>query len=393
MIRICQTSTVFLLLAIVAGCGTPSQASIPTTPTSTRDLQPIATITATPVPLPDTEQCVDVKKTLALPVRQAGILALYEFGEDNTAPQTRLMDFATGKFLSVNVPPSWAKPSPNYEWFMFGGFLITKPFFFGENGQLVEARYWQDDWVVDRWINDRDLLVSQSYKKDDGRFDFDNTLIRLDPFTGEWEKLPTDFPNIYVGLPPAGLAAWTSYDPSLTLATYISEDGATVFSNIQTKQIIWKREGNLPFLGEWSPDGRQFAITVWENKDTELLLVQQDGNSLQLPNIKIKNKDGFNARVNLFGWSPEGNYLLFIFGDGLDNVFGTINIHTRETKLFCFRDYLYTQDYYWSSNEKQIAFSIKDEIGWHVAILDITDGTMFYVADGAQAAGWIPTGP
>ncbi len=389
MTRIHPILIVFSLLVALAGCSSPSLFTISTTPTPTRDVQPIATITVTSSPSSNMEQCIDVKKIEAPLVLPAGILAIYQFSQGEIAPRTRLMDLATGEFLPTIVPASHAKPSPNYTWFMFGGNLGTKPWFFGENGKLVESLYWQDDWGAIGWINDENLLISRSYKNDDGRPLFDNTLFRLDPFTGEWEKLPTDFPNIYVGVPPAGLDAWVFYDPSLTLATYISQKAATVLINTQTKQIIWEREGNLPYLGHWSPDGSQLVMPTWVEHIPQLFLVQQDGTWSQLTDIK--SIDATLPRMNLTRWSPQGNYIVFSFF-GRDDFLGIVNINTKKTEFYCF-DNSIIWDYYWSLDEKQIALGIKDEVGWHVAIFDTANGSMYYVADNVRAAGWIPKGP
>ncbi len=390
--RICQTSTVLLFLVILTGCRNPGQLEVSQSPSPRveTDTAP-ATITVTPTGPAEIAQCIDVKKVPPPAERPTGILALNEIGEGSSFPPTKLMDLATGGFLPITVPLSSANPSPNYEWFMFGGHLTTKPVFFGRDGQLIESRYWQDDWVVDSWINDGNLLISQSYKNADGQTDFDNTLIRLNPFTGEWEKLPTDFPDIFEGFSPARLVlpyAWTSYDPTLTLATYIRQDGTTILIDIKQKKIIWD-EGSLPYLGIWSPNGSQLAMPTWVNHVPELLLVQRDGTWSQLTNIK--SIDETLPRMDLAKWSPQGNYIVISFF-GRDSTFGVINVQTRTTKLYCFKDNI-IRSYDWSPDEMHFALSVKDETGWHVAILDIADGTMFYVADGAQAAGWIPTGP
>ncbi|MCG2788036.1 MAG: hypothetical protein L6461_23355 [Anaerolineae bacterium] len=381
----------FLLLAILTGCSTPSHFITPAIPISTKDVPPVATITVTSSPSSNVEPCIDVKKIPAPPALPAGILAIYEFGQGEIAPRTRLMNIATGEFLPIIVPASQAKPSPNYTWFMFGGNLGTKPWFFGKNGQLVETQYWQNDWVVDSWINDENLLISQSYKNTDGQTDFDNNLIRLNPFNGEWEKLPTNFPEIFEGFSPARLVlpyAWTSYDPTLTLATYISRDGKTILMDIKQKKIIWD-EGSLPYLGIWSPDGNQLAMPTWVDHIPELLLIQRDGTWSQLTNIK--SIDETLPRIDFANWSPQGNYLVISFS-GRDSTFGVINVQTRTTKLYCFKDNI-IRSYVWSPDETHFALGVKDQTGWHVAILNIVDGTMFYIADNARAAGWIPTGP
>jgi len=399
MMRLLQILITIIIFAILAAaCG-----DIPATPriysaTENSVPQPLTVESAMPAPSDPllTHQCRSIRQVDTAPVDLDGILALEDFGSGTARPEIKLIDLGKNITLPMNMPAASGKRSPDGRWLMFGGYTIESPVFVGQDGKVLKTQYWEDDWVAVRWISNESLLVSQSKEDADGRVNFDNTLIRLNPFTGQWDKLPRDFPDIFLGYSPAPMDLpyyWTNYNSTFTLASYISKDAATVLVDVSTQKIVWKHEQNLPYIGEWSPSGDQLALPVRVNHVPELFLVQHDGTSTQLTNIQaMKDDNGEVAHLALMGWSPAGNYILFVF-ETIDNIFGIVNTHTKELNLFCLPVDYTIMDYEWSPDENKIALGFEYAGVWYTGIMDFSDATIYNFADNSTVAGWISETP
>ncbi|HLO16645.1 MAG TPA: hypothetical protein VK206_17560 [Anaerolineales bacterium] len=189
-----------------------------------------------------------------------------------------------------------------------------------------------------------------------------HTLILLNPFSGDQQKLPADFPDSEMFSHDFSIAfAWTRtsspvYDPTLTRVVYPSgiQDSTTLVK--QPIVILWDTRANqkvaqlvtMDYWGHtpiWTPDGKQFIIAT--NLDPkkaqvfaeEFYAVSRDGQVRQLTHFmdyyqEIKILDSYSL-------SPDGKLLAFWIVSQPNLYEGprlaVLNIETGEVTNYCIK--------------------------------------------------------
>jgi WD40 repeat protein len=265
-------------------------------------------------------------------------------------------------------------------------------------GNLTEVKYWQDDWDLAGWLNPDEWLVTEEevIVFDDGtrRHYYGKNLFLLNPFTGEWRPLPTDFPDVYPyqlasTIPELSLSV-ISYDPTLALATYIRlSDGATVLIDVETRRVLWERPGNLPFLGSWSPDGETLAMPVWIDHLPEILLIDRQGNETRLTHLGRDHASWMLQRdmINGMGWSPSGERILFFFYLSQDRL-GVVDIQSRQTQVSC-PPVSRIWSASWSPDGSMIALAVNRDRTSHTVILDLDSGRLHLLEENSYPSAWL----
>jgi hypothetical protein len=379
-----NTKFIILLAFVVAGCASTVNITQPDEMQNTLPAHADAATTQTSS-LPDDIENLCIAPTWSehIPDGLYGSLVLDRVTQEGHSCNLLVLD--TNEQIPLpGIDCSWGVSySPDLQW------IFAWPFLINANGERREVANWQDDWALVGWLNPESLLVSKTRTEEDeeGRWHYyDNTLFLLNPFTGQWKILSTDFPGIFSFSPAAPLTdtAWTWYDPSLSLATYIRSDGATVLINVQSHEIIWERDDTFPYLGQWSPDGNKMAIPVWANGGSEVLVISRAGVETQVTNITgtIKNADDWGWAAA--AWSPQGNYI-HIFFSASDYV-GFIDTLTQALKIYCLEIPL---RFHWSPDETKIALGLRRNQTIITAILDFTSDTIYLLEENSTPVAWL----
>jgi hypothetical protein len=282
------------------------------------------------------------------------------------------------------------------------------------DGEVYKTIPWEDEWVCSDWFDNEHLII-----------DLDGEPLRpvliLNPFTGEQEEYPPDYPDIDTIVPydwelhPFSL---TVYDPSRMRVVYPS----WYEEFLKVSYVIWDLQSDqmvaeLPFPAihsyppRWAPDGEYFIVAnlpleylhVEFGPDVplpndEFYLISRDGEVLQLTNFV----DTLKQKVSIYHyrWSPDGRYVAFWLDMNLltdlytaDGELAVLDINTQEVTLYCIRGEFKTgggELPVWSPNSQQILVkSVTEEGEALVVFVDIVEGWAAEIIEGYTPAGWM----
>jgi tricorn protease-like protein len=193
-----------------------------------------------------------------------------------------------------------------------GQLLVASP-----DGKVVKQIPWEADWrLIAGWLDDERIWISrenEGYMNDD--------LMLLNPFTGEREEFPAEYPGEVYRFPYMGWGRldWSIkvYDPTLSKVVFLGGyDILTVWDlNQQDKLLEITGTMSLHGVPVWSPDGKKLLFIGpselrpknTDNRD-ELYMVDTD--------LTVKRLTSFSDHFEVvhpmhFNWSPDGRYVAF----------------------------------------------------------------------------------
>jgi len=197
------------------------------------------------------------------------------------------------------------------------------------NGIIVKSLPWEEPWrQIAGWLDENRLLISlRKGERNDSQAD---SLIILNPFTGEQLELLSDYPGMYLvnidwyGVGWGGFAhSGTVYDPSLTRVVYYKDTFGISLLDLQTRQELVHLPGGKGNGPIWRPDGSGFIINLpepsvrqesaegsqwYEDQNGSLWYVNRDGVVRQLTNLQSY---ATSYDIQGYQWSPDGRQVAF----------------------------------------------------------------------------------
>jgi hypothetical protein len=283
-----------------------------------------AILTSTPETTNLTIRCATPQNSLPEDDAPLGVVILMGQGLDGTE-SIHAMDLDSGTLSllagDANVSVYSAAVSPDRRWLAYEQISRTdlrQDFVLSSaDGRTVALSPWDETWVQisggAQWLNDHQVLLRQ-------RRDWYDSLVALNPFTGDVQPLPDDFPGIYPFMHEVG---WkTVFQPTLGQVLYQGyrgdQAGLTLWDISNSREVVFvPREINPWSRPVWSPDGTRFAFSnVAPSGDRptpsppveQLFVGTADGRISQITNM------GAHLTRATFGelsWSPDGRTVAF----------------------------------------------------------------------------------
>ncbi len=339
---------VLVMLAIILVACRPKDISIPS---------PVASLPAveeTPVPEMDSESQIVGKTLTPSPTAEVKLDSMATLLPENLL---RLQPFEISSNLPMDVRPNGAllvegdppqllrfgpqlqskdlldidsgclSTSPNGEWLAYCQFSDDSP-----TGQwlVVESAGQENQKKVPMgkhliyfgdylWLDNQRLIFTFLENPDEHPV-IAYPMVVINPFSGEQVELASDYPELQVSYSgPASSMNFNYsdvvYDPSLDLVIY--PDWLPGFSIIlwdrQSNSVLAKVDGDIGSYPLWSPDARQFAVSLAYPKDSEKLImewfaVSREGQVERWTRFGEYFED---VRIGAANWSPDGQKLAF----------------------------------------------------------------------------------
>lgn len=173
------------------------------------------------------------------------------------------------------------------------------------DGRHQESAYWNNGWGESAiWLNQNQLFIPP----DQNRL----SALILNPFTGEWKELRSDFPS---GLNFA--YPYFYYNSTLSNAIYVSGDNYILWK-ASTNTDDWIKSTYGAYLApKWSLSGDYAALIIREEDNStgairdDLLLVNQRGDETSLSYHLPVYQENQTIRIQAFDWSPDNQHIAF----------------------------------------------------------------------------------
>ncbi len=387
---------------------------------------PMATdITAIPTEAHLKIQCLDVAPGLPTEANVSGVVALTSrFGFEPSSLvnlETRVKGALPQKpndvLRNFAISPDgqlMAYEQATFEKHQLGSKIIAdKLIIASRDGQKKKVIMWEEDWIsVSRWLDNARLLIGLL-----GNGQAPRTLLVLNPFTGERQRLLPDFPDIYSDYP---LPEWensgeTIYDPTLRYMVYPQN----VPSGDHYLYTLWNLETQKPLallptldfiskVPRWSPSGEKFVVAApvegIRSGVDELFSISRDGQITQLTHLTTYYSGAMEIQ---YRWSPDEHYLAFWFMN-TDKPFAyppseqnlmILNMVTGEVTNYCIQgDYggpygtvpFIELPIIWSPDSQQLIVENRyAQDASHVILVDIVHGYATQIAENMMPVGWM----
>lgn len=275
-----------------------------------------------------------------------------------------------------------------------------------------------DPWALGRWL-DNERLVMVIVKPLEGNMNpfnivFPQDVVVANPFTGEQERFPSNFPDIdHI----RHNLAWdgsgtTAYDPTLTRVVYpamIEKDyrgkagaGYILWDIASQKKLLEISTNDFSRMPAWSPDGLQFIINHFG--EGEFYIITRDGVVKQLTHLNAGLNSG-SAKIsywsNWYRWSPDGRHLaLWLETWDITNqksqsiTLAILDITTGEITDYCIPAgtsnlfEAYTPQ--WSPDGKMLATIINYQDGnFDTILVDFEQGIAAKIGENLTPKGWL----
>ncbi len=221
-----------------------------------------------------------------------------------------------------NAQPYSIKVSPNGKWIAY--LQDTAPYQYnfrlivrsadGKIQKTFDPETIGDVTGISGWLNDENIALELLSKQPL------STLIAVNPFTGNQQKFPPDFPKIYNG----GTWEWDSsgltvYSPDLYYVVYPVNYGDTppryILWDIQNnREITAIVTGDLTKRPQWADDGKSVAVTVDTSYNSfsanEFYSASIGGTVIQISKLG-ELFPGTTTKIRDWNWSPDSKYIAF----------------------------------------------------------------------------------
>ena len=234
------------------------------------------------------------------------------------------------------------------------------------------------------------------------------SLRTINPFTGEQEDIPFDFPDVYRYSPiPIGSFPVSAYDPTLTRLVYAVEkpDGSVGYSlwDIANHEEILFIHAPSWYAPKWSPDGSRFIVVTYvgDSMDTatELVVIDMNGNIEHITDLSTIIYP--HMGIGEYSWSPDGTRIAFWFSadrwqDTYEELM-VLDISTGAITNYCVQGragWNHTNAPLWSPDSTQIVID-SDAYGSsnQVIMVDIVQGYALQLTESRDALWWLKSFP
>ena len=353
----------FITTFVTIGCSplvptTPAPNSskevvITASPTITATASPLATTTL----LPDYPKgCIDLDQATLSPEKLIGLLVIEDSNFNNyffdpTTNQVlgigeKIQDPAFGTFINFVSPDKRLMLASD----LSGNDIIRSV------DTVIKTYTPQDDWNRGRWL-DNERIFYQNWLVPNG-----NNIVIYNPFNGEQKSLQLNLPNPYIVIDGGNTVAWVKadIDPSLKLVLYNDKERRLVLWNLDTQKEIASLPSPVNLEdGAWSPDGRQFTISIPSQSSdmpvaSELFTINMDGTVKQLTNLN--QMFSFASEASVPSWSPDGRFIAFWLS--VNNIPNSSSKDLRQWLAVTDTASLKTQIYCVTSNDSSYGYGI-----------------------------------
>ncbi len=257
------------------------------------------------------------------------------------------------------------------------------------SGRESNTYQWEKDWASWRWINDHEILISDSRV-------ISGSAIILDVFSGRQATLPVAFSDTLGPDRPI-----TVYSPTLTQVVYLkntARNSQYILKDVMSQKILWQGVDNSPNPFEppkWLLDGSRFAVISTRNDPdhSDIYVVDQTGREVRLTN----GSANFLAYVSSLEWSPAGQLIAYWSNERQDQT-GPIRhkLLIVDTKSGHSEDYCVTTDedvpsapILWSPNGEQVIVRVVKGNKSMFVLIDRHDGFIMPLPDEMEPAAWV----
>lgn len=381
---------------------TPTAAPSPTSPQDTKPEQ----------------KCLQIEPALR---SEAGLAGYIVFSGEGWMEPSHLLDLVTGREVNLSEsgdPVANLHVSPNRKWLAYrrsetrsdSTFLVIM----ASDGEQVRRIRWDDSWrQISGWLDDERLWISRQ-RGSDGN----DSLIVLDPFTGQQQELQGDFPDQSNISPGPG---WGWFNRSATI--YDSSLGLAIYPAGLNKIVLWDVRANneiavvtdtisLNVTPKWSPDGQRFLISGPVTLATSQPQISQDADREELFSVSREGEvmrltyltDHYGAvRFGDYAWSPDGRYVAFwldmepeTYPDLYDPIekivarFAILDTLTQKVTDYCVPNRTLSVPV-WSPDGHQVVIENNSQEIFKnsVFLLDITQNFAAKIGEDLSAVGWM----
>lgn len=275
------------------------------------------------------------------------------------------------------------------------------------DGMIQKRLPWEVGWVSGAvWLDDQHVVINiAGLTPEESRAEKPNSLLVLNPFTGERQILTPDFPNMNMEYPlPWWGEPWghsmSVYNKFLSHAVYLGDDGNTyILWDIKQKKEIMRFvhfNNTIDEQPRWSPDGTKFIasgyfgdMSRWPQPPDGLYLIDLSGNVSML--MSVKN----NSLVRGHFWSPSGRYIaLFMHVDQAEWPKRLMVLDTQALEVIDTCVVTQSSDDYdmpiWSPDETQILlYDQTNPEHAKVILVDLVKQIAFPIAEDMEPRGWM----
>lgn len=378
------------------------------TRTPTIIVSPTSVETATPVHTDLIMDCIEVTAEPPVMYQSSGYLVLW--GLELARPV--VIDMLTRE--QIALPDGWNLfdwyISPDEAWIMYVEGIIENHqvtqvnlHLMSPDGEIASTLAFDYGTIADRgWLDNERWMV---FIPLDPTFVL-SSLRTINPFTGEQEDIPFDFPDVYrYSPPPLGFSPVSAYDPTLTRLVYAVEkpDRSVGYSlwDIENHQEILFINAWIYDPPKWSPDGSRFIVVTDEDdgKDIvlELAVIDMNGNVERITDLDTIYPQ-MDIGIGEYSWSPDGTRIAFWFSANrwlATEELMVLDISTGVITNYCVQGRGAGGAPVWSPDSTQIVidYSYANGSSDQVIMVDIVQGYALQLTESRDALWWLRTFP
>lgn len=355
------------------------------------------------------QECVEINNASDIKNQSSYLIfdsRIYSSNNEGTVLSLNIGSSETEKLVygkETNIfKPNIYTISPNRKWYIYfekKGADETQLYLGQINGPPKPSKYWDKSWGdIAYWLNDDALFIPPKTNL--------SSAILLNPFTGKWDYLISEFPSpLNISFP------YFYYNAIATRAIYVSGDNYILWDS-QANKNIWLKQTYQPYIPPvWSIDGTKAALVITEkvantdNYREKLTII--DINGIEINTINFNSIYAIDDRIeiNSLNWSPSGEFLAVIIkiNDSItkNNRFALliIDFSTKQILDLCIP--AFSNFIVWSPDNNQIAVNTPLDLeefknnGYQISsdntsaiILDYSNKTAFRIAD-LPVVGWM----
>jgi len=279
----------------------------------------------------------------------------------------------------------------------------------GEEKFTIEVNYqaWHSIayWLTNEWLILWNRSPSQPL----------DTIILHNPFTGEQEIMPMDYPGILPFDDDAWDFSWPSitiYAPTLDHLVYLKNTKEEEYIPNDATLVLWDRKAQLP-IKEVDNFGYASVYPLWKAGGSGLVFVKAnpgnppetfmdeifylsvEGDLKQLTDLAF---DFQNAVIFAYQWSPDEQYLAFEMeadlsrGQTPTSHLMILEMNTLQIVDTCLDPYQFT-NLVWSPDGRYLAYSEQlAEANTQAVVIDLETKEGFALEQNLLPVGWmVPT--
>ncbi len=273
--------------------------------------------------------------------------------------------------------------------------------------------------ALSHWLDNEHVVLSESAGLEIRPW----TLVVFNPFTGQEEKFPPDFPDIYDADILFPVPEWenyigvTSYDGTLTRAVYARIQGGdttgyVLWDVINGRELAFLPSPYLNQTPKWSPDNSQLVVAAYlAPRDAplgkpELFSINRDGVITQLTNLSTYPK---LLDIASYSWSPDGRYVAFWMDtlEPYNERLAILDLATHQVTDYCIQgnyggrssrmfEFLGSRlttvipPPVWAPNSQQLVIENRyAQDASRIVLLDLSQGTAVQIAENMMPVGWM----